>query len=708
MNNRKRRHNRLDPQLTLRRKRRLFAVFASVLTAVLLELALVVTGYQNTHPRETDFLSAAGPALREAFRYPERFVRHVFGKYTPGGLLACGFADLAVCGLLWYDDVRHRHDLSGIENGSARWESDYRGFAVSFTDPDSRKNIILSERLALNMDTRKTLRNNNVLVIGGSGSGKTRSFVKPNVLQRNCNYVITDPSGEILESTGKSLADDGYEIKVFNLVEQTRSNRYNPFRYIRSDAGVMMMVNCLIRNTTPPEQHGTDPFWEKSEVALLLALCFYLRDNRPESDRNFSTVTELLRWAEIDELHPKFESRLDRIFLRSSGQQAGRKARAGENVESVMGDPAFVEWLRTTTWTDSSGVRRRNDGLLSLEELDTEGTSIAVKQYKTFKMGAGKTEKSILISCAVRLSAFNIPEIARLTGGDDIHLEELGGIPTGEDRPGEDICDRQALFVIIPAADSTFNFLVSMMYSQLFETLYFVAETKCTGQRLGRHVRFILDEFANIGTIPEFTKKLATMRKYEISCSVILQNLAQIRTMYRDDWESIVGNSDTILFLGGKEYTTLEYLSKELGNQTIVTRSRSMSSSVKGGRTNSSYQSVSRPLMMPDELGEMDDGKCVVMIRGLSPFLDAKYDYVSHRDYRLTGDADRESRYVNVLDTFASAEKEDTAPGPGEENTEPLPTDNAYENDDPGISLDMESGLQTFERQYGGFFSGEA
>ena len=283
-----------------------------------------------------------------------------------------------------------------------------------------------------------------------------------------------------------------------------------------------------------------------------------------------------------------------------------------------------------------------------MEELDEAGVDIAVKQYKIFKMGAGKTAKSILISCAVRLTVFNLPQLARLTGTDDIHLEDLGG--TNPERK------KQALFVIIPAADSTFNFLVSMMYSQLFETLYFVAETSpaCPKKRLPMHVKFLLDEFANIGTIPEFTKKLATMRKYEISCSVILQNLAQIKTMYKDDWESIVGNCDSMVFLGGKEYTTLEYLSKELGMQTIVGRSRTMQAQTSKSASHDShgYQNEQRELMKPDELGNLDNSMCVVQIRGLYPFLDKKYDYLQHPRYKFTSDADSSLSYKNPLNNM--------------------------------------------------------
>ena len=555
--------------------------------------------------------------------------------------------------LLWYDDVRHRHDLADIEKGSARLNDNYKGFNIDYSEDDKSQTTYLSQNVALSMNTRKTLRNNNVLIIGGSGAGKTRFFVKPNILQTNCNMVITDPSGELLESCGTYLQEEGYTVKIFNLVEMHKSNCYNPFHYIRDDQGVIMMINCLIKNTTPPESSSNDPFWEKSETALLQALCFYLKDHRPVEEQNFSTIMELLRWAEVDERNPDFESKLDRVFLKSKKKKAPSAASlhgASIGVNVTPDDIEFNKYLAKTTYRDNNGEIQENVGFKSLEELDVDGTDIAVKQYKIFKMGAGKTAKSILISCAVRLTAFNLPQLARLTGSDDIHLEDLGGTNPNK--------KKQALFVIIPAADSTFNFLVSMMYSQLFETLYFVAETSpaCNKKRLPMHVKFLLDEFANIGTIPEFTKKLATMRKYEISCSVILQNLAQIKTMYKDDWESIVGNCDSMVFLGGKEFTTLEYLSKELGMQTITEKSRTMQapSQKSAGHDSHGFNLGQRALMTPDELGNMDNAKCVVQIRGLDPFLDYKFDYLKHPQYHRTSDANPDLSYENPLNNMQS------------------------------------------------------
>lgn len=337
-------------------------------------------------------------------------------------------------------------------------------------DAPETKNMIFSKEVYMSMDTRKTRRNNNVLVIGGSGAGKSRFVVKPNLLQANCSYVITDPSGELLETMGSYLERKGYEVRVFNLVQMEHSNTYNPFNYIRNDQGVLTMINALIKNTTPKGSSSNDPFWEKAETALLQALSFFLMSECNPEDRNFSNVMKLLREAEVKEGQEDFDSTLDILFK-------------------------------------------------DLAERDPE--HIAVRQYAVFKQAAGKTAQSILVSCSVRLAVFNMEVINKLTGTDDIDLGTLGD-------------KKVALFCITPTADTTFNFLVSLMYTQLFETLYNHAETECKGKRLKHHVRFLLDEFANIGTIPDFEQKLATMRKYEISCTIIIQALAQLKTMYKD------------------------------------------------------------------------------------------------------------------------------------------------------------------------------
>lgn len=568
----------------------------------------------------------------------------------PLGFLPITFASLKVVGgltvvfvllgmYLWFELEKDAKRLKKDQKGSAEWYSDFKKYNKQYTDPQGKvenngpNNMILSNDVFLSMDTRQTLRNNNILVIGGSGSGKSRFFVKPNLLQANCSYIITDPSGELLTSQGKFLEEQGYKIKVFNLVDMEHSNCYNPFHYIRDDLGVLMLVNCLIKNTTPPGKGGGDPFWEKSETALLQALIFYLIKYRPKEEQNFTSVMKLLRAAEVDENNPNSKSPLDRLF---------------DDVQ-------------------------RNDP-----------KSIALKQYMTFKMGAGKTLKSILISCSVRLTVFNMKQIENLTGRDDIELGKLGD-------------EKEALFVVIPAADDTYNFLVSMMYSQLFETLYYHAENTCPkgyclqkdgdkrfildekeadefisknpgwekkkgDKRLANHCRFMLDEFANIGQIPDFDKKLATMRKYEISCSIILQNLAQIKEMYDKKAEGLIGNCDTIIFLGSSEFETCEYISKKLGKASVILRNNSRSLGSKSS-SSLSYNHDARDLMTPDEVSRMDNKECIIFIRGLQAFKTQKYNYPKHPNYKKTGDAeikniyDYESKFNNSLSSLESAMK---------------------------------------------------
>ncbi len=495
---------------------------------------------------------------------------------------------------LYVNQQKNHVDMPGKESGSAKWYSDMDKYNKKYTDPKGTKdhngpnNMILSNDVFLNMDTKKTRFNNNVLVIGGSGSGKSRFFVKPNILQANCNYVVTDPAGEMLASMGTFLENQGYEIRVFNLVEMDKSHCYNPFKYIRKDEDVLTMIDCLIVNTTPPNTKGGDQFWVKSETALLQALCFYLIEKCVPEEQNFGSVMELLRLAEVDENNPDKQSPLDIMF---------------------------------------SKLKAENP------------SSMAVKSYDIFKMGAGKTLKSILISCGVRLQVFNLQAVANLTNVDTIDLASIG---TGD--------GKKALFVITPQASETYNFLVSMLYSQLFETLYFEGNKLIEQDKSFKHeVRFLLDEFVNIGQIPQFTKKLATMRKYGISCSIIIQNLAQIKALYEKDWETIIGNCDSMIFLGGLEYSTLEYISNIMGTQTIRTRNEGRSRG-KNSSSSLNYQRTQRKLMNPDEVGNMDNSMCIIKIRSLDPFFTKKYDYPKHPNYHLTGDADISQRYINKLD----------------------------------------------------------
>lgn len=530
-------------------------------------LPAVIAGFEHLKKAPFDFLPATGNFLR------------ALGVLTGASLFGL-FAFFTCSG-------KEQGLMPGRESGSACWNSDVKGFSRKYSDPigvaDSSgpDNMILSQNVRLSMDSFRTGFNNNVLVIGGSGSGKSRYFVKPNILQANCNYIVTDPAGELLSATGSFLEKQGYEVKVFNITEMSKSNTYNPFRYIRSDEDVLTMIDCLIANTTPPDSRNSDQFWIKSETALLQALCFYLREKCPVREQNFCSVVKMLRLAEVDENNSAKKSRLDEMF-------------------------------------DELG--KENPG------------SLAYKQYMTYRMGAGKTLKSILISVGVRLTPFNIPAVANLTSSDDIGLDRMAE-------------GKKAVFVITPQASASYNFLVSMLYSQLFETLYYVADTGAVKSE--RPVRFLLDEFVNIGQIPQFTRKLATMRKYGISCSIVIQNIAQFKPVY-DDWETIIGNCDTLIYLGGQEYSTLEYISNILGKQTITVKNHSKSRG-RGGGSQLSFNRSQRSLMNPDEIGNMDNTECIVKIRSVDPFLDRKYDYTKHPRYRYTGDADESLKYRNRL-----------------------------------------------------------
>lgn len=510
---------------------------------------------------------------------------------------------------LYTDRKRKEVTMRGKEGGTAAWNSNIGEYNKQYTDPPRSprfklypsENAILSQEVLLSLNTRQTMRNNNTLVIGGSGSGKSRFYVKPNLLQANASYVVTDPAGELLASTGKFLENKGYKIKIFNLMDMKRSHRYNPFRYVHPDKEeeVLTMIDCLIENTTSSNKKGGDQFWESAEKTLLRALCYYLiKYERPE-DQNWSTVMFLLRQASVDEEHPEAESNLDKLFN---------------------------------------------------EVAKTEPESIAVTQYKSFKQGAGKTLKSILISCSVRLSVFDIEQLACLTNEDDMDLTNMG-------------MEKRAYFVITPQTTETFNFLVAMLYTQMFQVLYEEGGKLLEdGKYFNYEIRFLLDEFVNIGKIPQFDVKIATMRKYKISCAVIIQAIAQLKTVYEEADATIIANCDTKLFLGGADKETAEYLSEMFGKQTI----REANSSMSYGSSKSNSQSYSykeRNLINPDELLRMDNKNCIVWVRGLQPFYTIKFDYPKHPNYPLTGDAKDEYLYINNLDNMKkTSEAKDKEP----------------------------------------------
>ena len=447
----------------------------------------------------------------------------------------------------------------GEEHGSAAWATP-ASVNAQFAQKDS---IPLTQHVRLGLDTHKHRRSLNVLVIGGSGAAKTRSFVLPNILAANTNYVITDPKSEVLLATGGYLKEQGYDVRVLNLVNLEQSDGYNPFCYLRDEKDVLKLVNNLIQSTTPKGSHESDPFWTKAETALLQAIILMLFQEAPEYEQNFSMVMRVLEYAEVREEDEGHVSPLDLLF---------------ESIE-----------------------RRKPD-------------SVAVRQYKVFKLAAGKTAKSILVSTAVRLAPFNLPQIQALTEHDDMDLYTLGE-------------KKVALYAVIPDNDNTFNFLVSLLYAQAFQALYYSADQIHHGP-LPRHVRFVLDEFAAM-PLPGFTRELATMRSRSISASVIIQNMAQIKELYKDSWETIPGNCDTILYLGGNESSTHKYVSEMLGKATIDTKTHGQTKG-KSGSYSTNFQMSGRELLTPDEVRKLDNRYALLFIRGASPVMDEKYDLMHH------------------------------------------------------------------------------
>ena len=469
----------------------------------------------------------------------------------------------------------------GAEYGSARWGN--AEDIKPYIDPDFQNNIILTQTERLTMNSRpkqpKYARNKNVVVIGGSGSGKTRFFVKPNLMQLHSSYVLTDPKGTVLIECGKLLQRAGYRIKVLNTINFKKSMHYNPFVYIRSEKDILKLVNTLIANTKGEGEKSAEDFWVKAERLLYCALVGYIWYEAPENEKNFTTLLEMINASEAREDDEDFQNPVDLMFER-------------------------------------------------LEEKDPE--HFAVKQYKKYKLAAGKTAKSILISCGARLAPFDIKELRELMETDEMELDTIGDRKT-------------ALFVIISDTDDTFNFVVSILYTQLFNLLCDKADDEYGG-RLPVHVRCLLDEFANIGQIPKFEKLIATIRSREISASIILQSQSQLKAIYKDNADTIVGNCDTTLFLGGKEKTTLKEISEILGKETIdsfntsETRGRELSHGLN-------YQKLGKQLMTEDEIAVMDGGKCILQLRGVRPFFSDKFDITKHPKYKYLSDADPKNAF---------------------------------------------------------------
>lgn len=458
-------------------------------------------------------------------------------------------------------------------------ESEIKKFNMEYNEPfgkdyaDSQNNTILAKNVQISMNASKTgLGNNNMLIIGGPGSGKSFNVVRPNLLQAYGSYVVTDPSGELLATTGKFFEEQGYDIKVFNLVDMTHSNCYNPFNYINTEEDMITMIDCLI-NSTEGDMKGGDPFWRESMTALYEALGFYLVKHEAKDKHNFSAMSNMLRMAKTEQGAKDTTTQLDKIFNKIREE-----------------DP--------------------ND--------------LSVKQYDIFKQAGDKTAQSILITAAVKLQAFNLEAVINLTSSDDIGLKDIGDKKT-------------IVFIIVPQGSNSYAFLVNMMYTQMFDSLYYHAANDCPGLRLKYDVRFMLDEFANIGKMPAFQTKLTTMRKYGLSCMIFIQAVSQIKQLYKDDWETLVGACTIMMYLGGNELSSMEDIVKKLGSTTIKTRDMSQSRSNKGGNSSVSYKYQEKQLMTVAELRRLRKGYCIILIQGLFPFYEPKYNTTKHPNAKYLG-----------------------------------------------------------------------
>ena len=503
--------------------------------------------------------------LTEKLNHPFQF--H-YTEYTIKSMLVCTLLYAAGIGIFYSSQKNYRR---GEEHGSARW-GDARQICKKYSQKPYSQNILLTQNFRISLDTHKHRRCLNILVVGGSGAGKSRGFALPNIMQCCCSMVITDPKAELLRKTGGLLEKKGYEVRVFDLINPDTSFCYNPFEYVNDDKDVLRLISNLIQNTTPKGSQSSDPFWEKSETALLQALMLYLLHEAPPEEQNFAMIMEMLGSAQVKEEDEDYESPLDILFDRLE-----------------MRDP----------------------------------DSIAVKQYHIYKQAAGKTAKSILISVGVRLAAFNLPQIAKLTNTDELDLSSMGE-------------RKVALFCCIPDADTSLNYLVGMIYSQLFQTLYYMAD-RVHGGALPVPVNCIMDEFPNVSLPNEFEKILATCRSRSIYCSIIIQNMSQLKALFKDSWESLVGNCDEFLYLGGNEKETHKYVSELLGKETIDTNTYGQTKG-KSGSYSTNFQQSGRELLQPDEVRMLDNQNALLFIRGERPILDAKYDLMKHPNIRYTED----------------------------------------------------------------------
>lgn len=486
-------------------------------------------------------------------------------KFTLGALMLYAGA------IALYDSTQQNR-RPGEEHGSARWGNVHE-LNKKYSDKDSGNNVILTKHLSMSLNGRQHLRNLLQIIVGGSGAGKTRYVVKPNLMLANASFIATDPKGELVRAVAPLLLQQGYVVKVFDLIDPAHSDSYNPFRYIRKDSDVFRLINNFIQNTTPKNASQNDPFWEKSETALDAALMLYLLHEAPPEEQTMEMMLTMIEYGAVKEDDDDYQSPLDLLFEALEEEQPGH---------------------------------------------------IALRQYRVFKQAAGKTAKSILVSAAVRLASFTLPEIQGITNEDNLELSKLGE-------------RKQAIFCVIPDSnDNSLNFLVGMLYTQAFQELYYQADKVHMGP-LPVPVRLMFDEFANVALPDGYARLQATMRSRNIMASIILQNISQLKALFKDDWEGIIGNADTLVYLGGNEQSTHEYISKLLGKETISTTSSSQSKG-RSGSFSQSTQQTGRELMTPDEVRLLDNRKAIVCIRGERPVIDEKYDLMKHPNIAFTED----------------------------------------------------------------------
>ena len=508
--------------------------------------------------------------------------------WTPYTMKFIGIFLLLYGGAILFYYTGQKNTRPGEEHGSASW-GNVRELDKKYRDKDAGKNVILTQHLQMSMNGKMHRRNLLQIIVGGSGSGKTRFLAKPNLMLANASFIVTDPKGEMLRAIGNLFLEEGYVLRVFDLIDPSKSDCYNPFCYIRKDADVFKLIDNFIKNTTPKGAKANDPFWEKSETALDSALMLYLLHEAPPEDQNMETILYMIENGGAKEEDDDYQSPLDLLF---------------EALEEEQPD------------------------------------HIAVRQYHIFKQAAGKTAKSILVSAAVRLASFTLPEIQRITASDDMELGKLG------DR-------KQAIFCIIPDSnDASLNFLVGMLYTQAFQELYFQADKVHQGA-LPVPVRLMFDEFANVALPDGYARLQATMRSRNIMSTIILQNISQLKALFKDDWEGIIGNADSFVYLGGNEQSTHKYISELLGKETIDTRTSSQSKG-RNGSFSQNFQQTGRELMTPDEVRRLDNKDAIVLIRGEKPVIDEKYDILKHPNIHRTEDGGAPPYLHTPLRAFAA------------------------------------------------------